>query len=65
MIRDVASSGNLVALAGLAGALAERRHEAERARQTAIDVMYARDRALRDAVPGDGFAAPPSLSSRA
>ncbi|KID28026.1 PPE domain-containing protein [Prauserella rugosa] len=64
-IRDAVGGGDLAALVGLTDALAERREQAERARRQAIDVLYARDRALRDAVPAGSFTAPPSLSSRA
>ncbi|MFF5992127.1 PE-PGRS family protein [Prauserella flavalba] len=62
MIRDAVAAGDLAALAGLSGALSARREEAEAARQKAIDVLYARDAALRAAVPSSSFTAPPSLT---
>ncbi|RSM34476.1 PPE domain-containing protein [Amycolatopsis balhimycina DSM 5908] len=61
MIRDAASSGNLLVLAGLADEMAARRAEAEAARQKAIDVMRTRDAALRGHVPAEAFPAPPAL----
>ncbi len=61
MIRDAASSGNVLVLAGLADAMAARRAEAEAARQKAIDVMRTRDAALRGHVPAEPFADPPTL----
>ncbi|WIY01734.1 PPE domain-containing protein [Amycolatopsis mongoliensis] len=61
MIRDAASSGNVLVLAGLADEMAARRAEAEAARQKAIDVMRTRDTALRGHVPGEAFAPPPTL----
>jgi hypothetical protein len=61
MIRDAASSGSVFVLAGLAGAMAARRAEAEAARQKAIDVLRTRDTALRGHVPTETFPAPPAL----
>jgi hypothetical protein len=61
MIRDAASSGNVLVLAGLAGEMAARRAEAEAARQKAIDVLRTRDTALRGHVPAETFPAPPAL----
>jgi hypothetical protein len=61
MIRDAASSGNVLVLAGLAGEMAARRAEAEAARQKAIDVLRTRDTALRGHVPAEAFPAPPAL----
>ena len=61
MIRDAASSGNVLVLAGLSDTMAARRAEAEAARQKAIDVLRTRDAALRGHVPAESFAAPPSL----
>ncbi|NBH04239.1 PE-PGRS family protein, partial [Amycolatopsis sp. SID8362] len=61
MIRDAASSGNLLAMAGLADELAARRAESEAARQKAIDVLRTRDAALRGHVPAETFPAAPSL----
>jgi hypothetical protein len=61
MIRDAASSGNVLVLAGLADEMAARRAEAEAARQKAVDVMRTRDTALRGHVPAETFAAPPAL----
>ncbi|GAB3152282.1 PPE domain-containing protein [Amycolatopsis sp. NPDC004378] len=61
MIRDAASSGNVLVLAGLAEEMAARRAEAEAARQKAIDVMRTRDTALRGHVPASAFEAPPTL----
>ncbi|WP_199431869.1 PE-PGRS family protein [Qaidamihabitans albus] len=63
MIRDAAAGGDIRLLAGLADALAARRAEAEAARQQAVDVMYARDEALRAAAPATSFPAPPELTS--
>lgn len=62
MIRDAASSGDVWQLVGLSDAMATRRAEAEQARQRAIDVMYARDTALGEAVPDTRFPDPPSLT---
>ncbi len=61
MIRDAASSGNLLAMAGLSDELAARRAEAEAARQKAIDVLRTRDAALRGHVPAETFPAAPPL----
>ncbi len=61
MIRDAASSGNVLVLAGLADEMAARRAEAEAARQKAIDVMRTRDAALRGHVPAAEFEDPPTL----
>jgi hypothetical protein len=61
MIRDAASSGNVLVLAGLADEMAARRAEAEAARQKAIDVLRTRDTALRAHVPAESFPAPPAL----
>ncbi|MFI5588614.1 PPE domain-containing protein [Amycolatopsis sp. NPDC051758] len=61
MIRDAASSGNVLVLAGLADEMAARRAEAEAARQKAVDVMRTRDTALRGHVPAETFPAPPAL----
>ena len=61
MIRDAASSGNVLVLAGLADEMAARRAEAEAARQKAIDVLRTRDTALRGHVPAETFADPPTL----
>ncbi|PRX51135.1 PPE family protein [Prauserella shujinwangii] len=63
LIRDAASGGDIRQLAGLAVLLTERREEAEAARQRAVDVLYARDEALRAAVPAESFSAPPPLTS--
>lgn len=64
MIRTAASSGQVWQLVGLADAMERRRAEAEAARQQAVDVMYARDDALGDAVPQVGFPDPPPLTAR-
>ncbi|HKS49545.1 MAG TPA: PE-PGRS family protein [Amycolatopsis sp.] len=61
MIRDAAAGGNLLDLIGLSDALSARRDEAEAAREKAIDVMNARDAALRSSVPSQPFAVPPEL----
>lgn len=61
MIRDAASSGNVLVLAGLAEEMAARRAEAEAARQKAIDVLRTRDAALRGHVPAESFPNPPTL----
>ncbi|PXY28029.1 PE-PGRS family protein [Prauserella muralis] len=63
MIRDAASSGSILALAGLSAALTARAAEAESARQRAVDVLYARDEALASALPDVSFSAPPPLTS--
>ncbi|MDI5982401.1 PE-PGRS family protein [Amycolatopsis magusensis] len=65
MIRSAAASGNLLALAGLPAAMEETKAAAEAARQKAIDVLNARDAALRDAIPEQSFAPPPPLTTRA
>ncbi|MFC4001092.1 PE-PGRS family protein [Prauserella oleivorans] len=62
MIRDAAGSGDIAVLVGLSDVLSARREEAEAARQKAIDVMYARDAALRAAVPAVSFTPPPALT---
>ncbi|NIH84254.1 PE-PGRS family protein [Amycolatopsis granulosa] len=64
MIRAAATSGDLAALAGLSDAMAQRRAAAEEARQKAIDVLNARDAALRESVPGHFFEPPPELGQR-
>nr|WP_290061501.1 PPE domain-containing protein [Amycolatopsis sp. MEP2-6] len=61
MIREAASSGNLLVLAGLSDELAARRAEAEAARQKAIDVLRTRDAALHGHVPAETFPDAPSL----
>lgn len=60
MIREAA--GDVVALIGLSDAMASRRAASEAARRKAIDVMNARDGALRAAVPSRSFEALPELS---
>lgn len=55
MIRDAVTSGNFLKMIGLSDALSSRREEAEAARAKAIDVMTARDAALRAAVPSRWF----------
>ncbi|CAM2968775.1 PPE domain-containing protein [Saccharomonospora xinjiangensis] len=65
MIRQVVTSGDVWQLVGLSDAMAARRDEAEQARQRAVDVMYARDTALGEAVPGTRFPGPPSLTGPA
>ncbi|MBB3665046.1 MULTISPECIES: PE-PGRS family protein [Prauserella salsuginis group] len=65
MIRDAMGTGDLAALAGLTDVMAERRAEAEEARRRAIDVLHARDLALRDAARVPSFTVPPSLSGPA
>lgn len=62
MIRDAMGAGDLAGLAGLTDAMARRRAEAEEARRRAIDVLHARDLALRDAADVPSFPAAPSLS---
>ncbi|EIE99696.1 hypothetical protein [Saccharomonospora glauca] len=62
MIREAVTSGDVWQLVGLSEAMAARRAEAEEARQRAIDVMYARDTALGEAVPDTRFPEPPSLT---
>ncbi|HJQ48844.1 MAG TPA: PE-PGRS family protein [Amycolatopsis sp.] len=62
MITDAIGSGKLMALVDLPDALAARRDEADFARRKAIDVMNARDAALRAAVPARSFDPPPDLS---
>lgn len=64
MIREAATKGGFAALAGLSDAMEERRVAAEEARQKAIDVLNARDAALRAAVPDRFFEAPPELGQR-
>lgn len=64
MIRAAAGSGQVWQLVGLSDAMAERRAQAEAARQQAIDVMYARDSALADALPEVSFGDPPPLTAR-
>jgi hypothetical protein len=59
MIREAA--GDVLRLVGLSEAMAVKRAEAEAARLKAIDVMNARDGALRAAVPARSFDAPPDL----
>ncbi|OQO94067.1 PE-PGRS family protein [Saccharomonospora piscinae] len=63
IIRDAAAAGDVWQLVGLSDAMTARREEAERARQQAIDVMYARDSALDTAVPGTSFPPPPALQA--
>lgn len=58
MIRDAVASGNVLQLVGLSDALSSRRDQAEAARAKAIDVMNARDAALRAVVPPRSFTAP-------
>ncbi|GAA4666429.1 MULTISPECIES: PPE domain-containing protein [Amycolatopsis] len=60
MIRE--SAGDVVALVGLSDRMARRREESEAARRKAIDVMAARDAALRASVPDRVFEAPPELT---
>lgn len=60
MIREAA--GDVARLIGLSDALTARRAESEAARLKAIDVLNARDSALRAAVPARSFEAPPELS---
>ncbi|GAB3477308.1 hypothetical protein FB471_6139 [Amycolatopsis cihanbeyliensis] len=62
MIREAAAGGDIQALVGLSDALAQRREDAEAARQKAVDVMNNRDAELRAAVPRTAFAAPPTLT---
>lgn len=64
MIREAAATGGLVALAGLSDAMEQRRAAAEEARQKAIDVLNARDAALRESVPTRFFDEPPELGQR-
>ncbi|KAA9153773.1 PE-PGRS family protein [Amycolatopsis acidicola] len=61
MIRQ-AAQGSLLDRIGLSDAMAARREESEAARAKAIDVMNARDGALRAAVPSRSFEAPPELA---
>jgi hypothetical protein len=63
IIRDAVSSGNILELAGLSETLSSRREQAEAARAKAIDVMNARDAALRDTVPSGSFPAPEARPS--
>ncbi|MBK1788622.1 PE-PGRS family protein [Prauserella cavernicola] len=63
LIRSAVAAGDIGALAGLSGMLSAMREESEAARQRAIDVLYARDAALREAVPPSSFSAPPPLTS--
>jgi len=63
MIRAAASSGSLLDLIGLSDALSARSEEAEAARMKAIDVLNARDAALRGAVPSRSFDSPPDLGT--
>ncbi|GAA1222354.1 PE-PGRS family protein [Prauserella alba] len=65
MIRDAMGTGDLAALAGLTDAMAQRRAESEEARRRAVDVLHARDLALRDAARVSSFPVPPSLSGPA
>lgn len=65
MIRDAMGAGDLAALAGLPDAMAERRAEAEEARRRAVDVLHARDLALRDAAGVRSFTVPPRLAGPA
>jgi hypothetical protein len=60
MIRE-AAQGGLLSLVGLSETMSDRRAQAEAARMKAIDVMNARDAALRSAVPPRSFDAPPEL----
>ena len=62
MISDAMHSGKLFPLVGLSDALEARRAEAEAARRKAVDVMNARDAALRASVPARSFDPPPDLS---
>ncbi|HVV10394.1 PE-PGRS family protein [Amycolatopsis sp.] len=61
MIRE-AAAGTVLDRIGLSDAMTAKREEAEAARAKAIDVMNARDGALRAAVPGRSFDPPPELS---
>lgn len=63
MIREAAAGGDVWQLVGLSDAMAARRDEAERARQQAVDVMYARAAALGSAVPEAEFPKPPRLTA--
>ncbi|WP_158887308.1 PE-PGRS family protein [Amycolatopsis anabasis] len=63
LIRDAAASGDLLALVGLSETMSARRDEAEAARAKAVDVMNARDAALRAAVPAQSFDPPPALGA--
>lgn len=65
MIRDAMGAGDLTALAGLTDAMAQRRAEAEEARRRAVDVLHARDLALRDAAGVRSFTVPPRLGGPA
>ncbi|WP_433407678.1 PE-PGRS family protein [Saccharomonospora azurea] len=62
LIRDAVASGDVWRLVGLSESMAARRDEAEQARQRAIDVMYARDTTLGEAVPDARFPEPPTLT---
>ncbi|HET6501825.1 MAG TPA: PE-PGRS family protein [Amycolatopsis sp.] len=63
MIRAAASGGSLLDLIGLSEALSARSEAAEAARLKAIDVLNARDAALRAAVPSQSFDSPPDLGT--
>ncbi|MFD8499915.1 PE-PGRS family protein [Amycolatopsis sp. NPDC059657] len=63
MIRTAAASGSLVAMAGLADAMADRRAASEAARRRAIDVMNTRDSALGQLAGQPSFDRPPSLGT--
>ncbi|WP_020674347.1 hypothetical protein [Amycolatopsis nigrescens] len=63
LIREAAASGKLLWLSGLADTMAARRDEAEAARAKAVDVLNARDAALRAAAPSESFDPPPALGS--
>jgi PPE-repeat protein len=58
MIHDAVASGNFLQLIELSDALSSRRDQAQTARAKAIEVMRARDAALRAAVPPRSFPAP-------
>jgi hypothetical protein len=64
MIRDAATGGSLLALVGLSDQMSARRVEADAAKAKAVDVLNARDAALRAAVPAESFTPPPSLGTR-
>lgn len=64
MIRSAATGGDLAAMAGMTDMMDDRRQRAEQAWRQAVDVLYTRDRALRDGVPASSFTPPPSLTDR-